>query len=470
MKLSDYYRVPIVWMVFVLLIGFVIGGGTIDTEGLRRGSVGLGDSGKLLRALSVGLIFVFAFLKAIQLNAIKYVFHGTNMYLFVYFLLCVASAIFSPVKSLTLFKAFEILVVIVILTTAYNAKDLYEESKKYIVALLVLYSITVVGVYLQFAIFGAAGQRQLVGVTPLFGFMLISKYPGMVGNALGFLGATVAVFGVYISSTVSATNKKRVILGSLIFLAGAGVTFFSYTRSVMLFLYMAVFIYFYLKKKIIVNIMMIFMVIFPLALPQVQEKIIEHLRRGASDEEISSMSGRTEMWNNVFDRRIIKLIIGEGYATGSKYMNFSRSGTTLLQGNVHNGFLEVVMSIGLLGGFIWLAMLIRLITQFYSYHKVTRFKLSVPESDFHYFMIALLFLALSRSVMNSTFVYLDYFQPLLMAFILYGDSLRQKKSKLFSATNPPLSEKVDTDENDMNTDVPPVLPILAKKKSSVKLR
>jgi len=464
-RLRDYYRIPIVWMIFIILIGFVIGAGSIDTEGVRRGSVGLGDSGKLLRALSVAFIFVFSFFKVIQSNAFKFVLHGTNMYLFIYFLLCVASAVFSPVKSITLFKALEIFTVILMLATAYRSEDMYELSKKYIVALLVFYTITVIGVYVQFAIFGSAGQRQLVGVTPLFGFMLISKYPGMVGNALGFLGATVAIFGVYVSSTINNKNKQRTFLGIIIFLAGAGVTFFSYTRSVMFFLYIAIFLYFFLRKKVVMNMAMVLMLILPLTLPQVQDKIVDHLRRGASDDEISSLSGRTEMWSNVFDRRIIKLIIGEGYATGSKYMNFNKSGTTLVQGNVHNGFLEVVMSIGLLGGFIWLAMLVRLSVQFYQYHKVARFRSLVTERNFHFFMMALLFLSLSRSVMNSTFVYLDYFEPLLMAFILYGDSLRKKARDLYSEVEPAThSHEEMLEKKNVELGGSPRLPILVRKK------
>ena len=78
-RLSEYYRVPIVWMVFILLIGFVIGTGSIDTEGVRRGTVGFGDSGKLFRALTVIFIFVLAFFKVVQLNAFKFVFNGTNI-------------------------------------------------------------------------------------------------------------------------------------------------------------------------------------------------------------------------------------------------------------------------------------------------------------------------------------------------------------------------------------------------------
>lgn len=429
-KIKEYLAIPSVWMVFFILLGFVIGAGNVDAIGLKEGAVSVGESGKLIRALSVIIIGVIAFFYTISSNSFKYILKGTNGWLFVFFLLCLASTIFSPLKSVTLFKSFEMLVVLLVLSLVYISKDRYEASKKYIVALFVFYTLTILGVYFQFVLYGAEGQRQLVGVTPLFGFMLISKYPAMVGNALGYLGAIVALFGMYLGTTVNENGKKRITLGAIIFSLGAGVTFFSYTRSVMLFLYLAVFIYFIYKKKYIVNVVLVLMVLLPLALPQVQDKIINHLKRGDSDEAISSMSGRTEMWEAVFDQRMAKIIVGGGYATGSKFMNYESTRSLLRQSNVHNGFLEVVMSIGLLGGLVWLGIMIRLMLQFYVFFKRARFKLTYRDKFFHIFMMALLFLSIARSIMNSTFVYLDYFFPLLMAFIMYGDSLSYKLSKL----------------------------------------
>lgn len=428
-------------MVFIILLGFIIGAGNIDAVGLKEGDVAVSESGKLIRAISVLFVGILALFLMVNTNAFKYLVKGTNAWLFVFFLLCLASTIFSPLKTLTLFKSFEILVVLLILSLHYVSKDTFETSKKYIIALMFFYTLTILGVYLQFAIFGSAGQRQLVGVTPLFGFMLISKFPAMVGNALGYLGAVVALFGVYLASTLNIAEKQRKTLGIIIFLLGTGVTFFSYTRSVMLFLYLAVFIYFVYKRKYVINVFMILMIILPLALPQVQEKIINHLKRGDSDEAISSLSGRTEMWSAVFDRRFIKIVIGGGYATGSKFMNYEKTKQLLLQANVHNGFLEVVMSVGLLGGIVWLGIMFRLMRQFYMFFKRARFKLTPKDKYFHLFMMALLFLSVARSLMNSTFVYLDYFYPLLMAFIVYGDSLN---SKLALLNNP---EKEITNEN-----------------------
>lgn len=429
-NIKNYTSIPLVWMVFILLLGFVIGAGHIDTLAIKEGQSDVTGSAKMVRAVSVGIVFVIAFFTLIRTNTLNYIVRGSSAWLFIFFLLCVASTVFSPVKSYTLYKSFEIFTVLLMLTTVYAVKDRYQFSKKYIAALFFFYTLTVLGVYFQFAIFGSEGQRQLVGVTPLFGFMLTSKYPGMVGNALGYLGAVVALYGIFLLSTTDTLNKSRRIIGITVFLLGSGVTFFSYTRSIMIFLFIAVFLYAAYRKKYVTNLLMIFLLIIPLGMPQVRDKIVDHMRRGASDEAISSMSGRTEMWAAVFDRRIIKVIIGSGYATGSKFMNFEKTGTMLRQANVHNGFLEVVMSVGVIGGVVWLGLLTRICFQFYSFYKHTKFKLSLQERNFHVFMMALLFLSLTRSIMNSTFVYLDYFYPILMGFAIYGDSLRGRLEEL----------------------------------------
>lgn len=430
MKIKDYYKEPIVWLVLIILLGFVIGAGKVDDLAIKEGDVGVSDSGKLIRAISVILVGGISFIYFVSRNAVKYLLYGTNRFLLVFMLLCVLSTIFSPIPFITLFKSTELIAMLLLLSVAYASKDLYTTSKRFIIALLVFYTLTTLGVYLQFAIYGSEGQRQLVGVTPLFGFMLTSKYPGMVGNALGYLGAIVALFGIYLTATLKSKNNNRLIIGSVVFLLGAGVTFFSYTRSVMFFLYVATFLYFIYKRKYLINALMVLLVILPLFMPQVQDKIIDHLRRGASEDQIESMSGRTEMWHEVFDRRIIKIIIGGGYATGAKFLNYEKTGKLLVQSNVHNGFLEVVTSIGILGGIVWIAIMVRISMQFYFFYRKSRFRLSLAERNFHIFMMALLFLSLSRSMMNSTFVYLDYFYPVLMAFALYGDSLKNKAKQI----------------------------------------
>ena len=431
-KLGDFTSMPIVWMLLIILLGFILGPGSIDAEGVREGNVNIGESGKLIRAVSVIIVALFALFVSFRSKSLRFLLTGTNGWLFAFFLLCFASVIFSPVKSLTLFKSFEILTLLMMISLTYAAKDRYEASKKFIIALLVFYIATVIGVYLQLVIFGTAGQRQLYGATPLFGFMLISKYPAMVGNALGYLGAVVALFGLYLISTESSANRRRLMLGGVVLLLGVGVAFLSYTRSIIVFLYLAMFIYFAYRKKYIVNVLLIFMLIIPLSIPQVQQKILEHMRRGDTDENIGSLSGRTHMWEEVFNRSPLKIVVGDGYATGSKYMNYETTGKLLAQSNVHNGFLEVVMSVGLIGGFVWLGIMVKLISQFMWFFKRAKHKLSQKELSFHVFMMALLFLSVTRSIMNSTFVYLDYFYPVLMAFIMYGDSL---KAKLLSLSN-----------------------------------
>jgi len=430
---KSFFLQPSFLLTLIILLGFVIGLGRVDMQAASSGGVDLAGTGKLIRAITVILAAFVSLVLLATSNGVKYLFVKNNALLMMFVFLCIASTVFSPAKTITLFKSFEILTMVMILAIFYCYDKLNDKSVKYIYALFWIYTITVLGVYVQLAIFGTEGQRQLLGAQPLFGFMMWSRYPGMAGNSLGFLGALVALYGVHLASVKNKKNKHYIVAGGIFFLLGFGVTVLSYTRSVLAFLFIAILMYFILRKKYGVTVLMVIIMVMPLAAPQVQDKIVEHLKRGDSEESIATMSGRTEMWSSVFNRDPLVLMVGGGYATGSQFMNYEETGSLLITTNVHNGFLEVVMSVGLIGGGVWLAIMVRVFMQLHQFLKKVGHKISSRERDFHIFVCCVFFLCYARSLMNSTFVYLDYFFPVLVGMIIYADSLKGRIKEINNA-------------------------------------
>jgi len=427
-RFKEYFnQIPFI-LTFIILLGFVFGLGRVDVHAVSTGDVSLGGTGKVIRAATVALAAFLGIFILAKSRGIKYLLTKNNGLLMLFVFLCFSSMVFSPAKMLTLYKAFEIFSMSIILAILYQKMAINQaETVRYFYAIFWVYTITVVGVYAQLMVFGVEGQRQLLGAQPFFGFMVWSRYPGMAGNSLGFLGALVALFGVHLTSVKKSSSGYYRSLGLLVFIFGLGVTVLSYTRSVLVFLFVAIILYFILRKKFSVSIILVVLLLAPLLIPKVQDKIVEHLKRGDTEESLTTMSGRTEMWAAVFSRDITLLMAGSGYATGSHFMGFEETGKTLKTANVHNGFLEVVMSIGLVGGLVWLAISLRIFYSLHTFYRRVFKKLSTVDKDFHAFICCIFFLCYARSLMNSTFVYLDYFFPVLMGMMAYGDSLRAKE-------------------------------------------
>jgi len=461
LNIKNQTALTIVLIIVILMLGFIFDFGAVDSEGLRQGTTAFSGT-KTIRSLSVILAALIAFAEFYRTRAVSCLFSGTNPLLLSFILLCFFSSVFSPVRTLTIFKSFEILLIFFMISSVHVRNDRYDVSKNIITALMLLYALTVLGIYFQFFVIGKNVERQLIGATPLFNFMLYSRYPAMAGNAVGYLGAIVALYGVYaLSIKNKVTGKSYRAAAMIILVAGMGATFLSYTRSVLIFLLLTMFLYYLYRRKYVVNVMMVVALIVPLAIPQVRDKVVEHMRRGSSDKDLMSMSGRTDMWGSVFERSPILITIGQGYATGSKYMNFEKTGKLLVTQNVHNSFLEIVMSIGMIGGIIWVSIIVRLLVQYNSFFKKARRKLSVEDRNFHIFMMAVLYLSVARSIMNATFVYLDYFFFLFMALIMYGDSLSKK---LYELNHSAIEKEEEYNEN--NFEKPR---IMEKKRASVTL-
>ncbi len=83
-------------------------------------------------------------------------------------------------------------------------------------------------------------------------------------------------------------------------------------------------------------------------------EIVEFLRGGQLADSFGTLICRTIMWEYAFNWFLEHPFLGSGYGVGSRVLfKFVDTGMSEYISTVHNGFLEVLLSVGLIGGVPW---------------------------------------------------------------------------------------------------------------------
>lgn len=434
----------------ILFIGLVFASGSADVAGLKTGQTGL-STGKIYRVITVGLAAVMAIFYIVQKGdkGINELFKGSLLLLFIYTLLAFFTVVFSQLKSMTLFKSFEFSIICIIGALVLAEYNRSSTVKTFIHGIFIIYIISCISALLETIIFGNAHNRMLVvGETPLLSAMMHSSYPPMVGNALGFLGALAAMYCIYLFDRTKITFTSKTIALTLFFIS-VTVLFLSYTRSAMVFFIISLLIYFLFEKRYGRFFAILFIGISLLAVPSIQNKVIAHMKRGATDEQLASFSGRTEFWENVFSRDPAQLLVGEGFATGTLFQNYGKQGGTQIYEvrNAHNSIAEIVMSSGFLGLSVWLLLLLRIFRQLLFIRRHLKYQKNQELIHFNNFIFSVFILSALRTNSNSSFVYMDYFIFTLLVLIVYTESMKRDiiNNNLDNNTQEEPLDVVDTD-------------------------
>jgi hypothetical protein len=418
-------KIPTVWLTIIILLGFVLGTGGIDLDYQDLGATTFADS-RLLRVATILMVAASSLIILTSFHKLKFMLHGNLLILSIFSLLAFFSTFFSAIPSMTIFKSLELVTVIMVAATVYTT------------ALFWCYFVTAFGIYLQLIIYGTEGLKQIHGITPFLSFMLSSRYPGLAANSVGFLGALVCLFGVYLWYTLNSSGQRRRLLAGTIGIAGFGITFQSYTRSILVFLILAVVLFLALNRKFLPVATIFFAAAITLSFPQSRTSILDHMRRGDSNEKLETLSARTAFWHEILERDMLPLTVGSGYATGTLFINQSNSSFAYGRGlftprNAHNSVFELIMGVGILGASIWIFLITRIFYLLIFYYR--RLKRSLTNNDLllYRFIISVYTLSILRTIMNSSFVYLDFFFPLFLALAVYTDTLPAIAKRIYVA-------------------------------------
>lgn len=445
--LLSFLKNPAFVISLIVLIGLIFASDAADISGLKSQGLGTLSSSKILRIATVLIAGALAFFILLRSNnkGITKLISGNTAFLTTYAILAIMTVVFSHLKAMTLFKGTEMFVVSMICAIA--ASSPRENTTNYFIkGVMWVYAISCLSALIELSLFGTSHNRQLVGATPLLDSMLQSSYPPLVGNGLGFLGGVTALFGVYLYDSKGFPENNSRILAIIIILSGVTVLFLSYTRSALVFFIFCFLLYAYLEKKFVRITLVFLLMIAALATPIVQNKITAHMKKGSTDEQIETMSGRTQFWKNIISRDPVQLLVGEGFATGTLFQDYSNTNRQVFKyRNAHNSVAEIIMSSGIIGATIWTWLIFRIFMQL-NYARLRLKKLQDNSRlKFHNFVYVLFVFSMMRSLMNSTFVYLDLFMFILISVAAYAETT---KTYVINASKEtlPLKKKNDQDK------------------------
>ncbi len=358
---------------------------------------------KGIRVLTILLGGLFA-LSTVMRRRIPYAvcLAGVLFPLTLYFCSCVLSVPFSVYPLLSLFKAGEIgLVVLVCLLGITSAAGGPSDFFHLNIKLILLYNIII---WVESILFPGLAWVPLRGETPLFGHALSGVFPVINGNTVGLFGAV--LFLAYLPKLCEPT---RWTVGRVVpALMGLASVVCSYSRISLLGLAVATAASLLLLKRYALAWAVILCLLLLGLSAKVRTFTIEHLARGQEDRSLDTFfSHRLEMWDRVLEDYGVSLV-GRGYAAGFRYDD------NLVVGNAHNSLVELYFNVGLLGVAAWLFFIGTVCKRLYR-------PLRAPGAlDYEFISVAgVMIFLLMKALAATVFVYLDASMLILAGVVIY---------------------------------------------------
>lgn len=406
----------------------------------------------------LGMLFagVMAFLLFFSVQQVSTVFRGGVLLLFIYGFLGLSTAGISPNASLTVYKsALVMLDALVVAVTIGNLRGRTCEVGPYLLGTFIL-SLFVAGAALG-AIFRP--EEAILAVRGVFGALLVGTFPYIGANELGFISAVTALVGLRRFFTDKGL-LKRFLWGSQAWM-GLVVLFLNQSRTSLIGLLLCAAVLGLgirsMRWMVKVVVLLLFCLTFYYLLSEsklgFEEATEEYLRRGVTNQEIMSLSGRVGLWEHGWEMFSASPVFGHGFEAGVRFSGneYGLPGGT----HMHNAHMQTLINSGLLGYSVWLLMVIivsrKLIRRMFRHH----WKRNDEQSWLHVEMVAILVLILLKTLTGSVLIYHQYSLLIFMGIMAYNETWRRSTQPVHGAR-----AVAAQDKNDGNLHA-----ILARKKS-----
>jgi hypothetical protein len=327
---------------------------------------------------------------------------GVLLPLTLYFGSCLLSVPFSVYPLLSLFKAGEIgLVLLVCLIGITSAVGGPSDFFRLNIKIVLLYNVVV---WVESVLFPGLAWIPLRGQTPLFGHALSGVFPVINGNTVGLFGAV-----LFLAYLPRLCQPGRWTVGRVLpALIGLASVVCSYSRVSLLGLAVATASSLLLLKRYALGWALILCLLLLGTSQKARTLTVEHLARGQEDRSLDTFfSHRLEMWNHVVNDYGVSLV-GRGYAAGFRYDD------NLVVGNAHNSLVELYFNVGLLGAATWLFFIGTV------YHRLYRLWRAQTALDYEFIsVIGVMIFLLMKAVAATVFVYLDAGMLILASVVIY---------------------------------------------------
>ena len=385
-------------------------------------------------------IEVVALLAASLLTALIVLKYGVSqsafrlplVLLMLYIIIGLFSMVWAPSVKIVAWKAAQMLVFIILsvasvarLQRVSGFRTLIELI--YVIATLIMISSAVAGLIAP----DQAYKQLYVGGGGLFGVVLYSVWPHMHPNTLGIYAAIMVVVAFRRFMDTDGASARMYYAGLL--MLSLAVQFAAQSRGSIVALMAGLLVMALLWGKVrrvvaAVAVVATLAGVYQLvASSDMDFSIVEdYIKRGQSDEQFASMSGRSGLWEIGKVMIADRPLFGHGFQTGARFGG-EKYGMPLGT-NLHNSHFQVLVDSGFLGYFMWLGFLLigaKKIYKLVDKHSVRRNE----EGRFRLELLVIVVMLLIRTTVGRAMAGLDLALMLYMAMLLFAYNHMQRASE-----------------------------------------
>lgn len=260
------------------------------------------------------------------------------------------------------------------------------------------------------------------------GFTLNSIYPLVQANELGLLSAI--VFIVSLSRVFYGFARRSNFFWISSCVLSASVMYGAQARTSLFSLALSVFIlfYYFFKSYRFVFIALIIVIALFFAEDFIGQfggsDLAVYLRRGATQDQLETFSGRTQLWKSGVEMFVDSPFIGHGFQAGVR-LSGGKFGIPMGL-NMHNSYLQILIDSGLIGFVPWLMFLVSsflyVCRSFYNKYNYTRFYQYDLEA------VLIFIIVYFRTFLGQVLVVHNFSTMLIVAIIfsIYSNNYRLK--------------------------------------------
>jgi O-antigen ligase len=311
---------------------------------------------------------------------------------FVYIFLAFSTASFSEAAMMTVYRSGQVATDFLLIMAAYTML-LKSRTPELLVQMTVFWLVLLIVIVAIGAVL--APESAYVVNEGALGRSLRGAYPMIHQNELGLMAAIGTIVSVVQYSSSGISFSKKVFWLCFLLLA-ATVLFLTQARTSLAGTMLALFLAGFLIRRLrwlpwlVAAMTVVVLSYYWLAQSGlgVEDDVARYLRRGVTDEQLKTLSGRTEMWDIGLEMLKDAPVLGHGFAAGVRYEGEKYG---LYKGtNMHSAHMQVLVDMGFLGYAIWLVFVFGMAAAIYRNY---RYSVSRGQTG-HYSVLAVLVMVL----------------------------------------------------------------------------
>lgn len=418
LRKSFYHNRLFFWSTVLIALMLFMPFGNVD---LYSANNDLGIS-RIFRLIGFGSLSLYILLYITGHNIFP---KKTLLYVFLaYVVVCFFSATYSPNMIETIWKSFELSVLFFLALLLKNEVKLRKLNEHmifsgmtYLLLIGVLFSLIGYVIFPKEALQITSDFEGELGHKSVWGII-----PSINPNTLAQLSAMLSFVGVYYFLYLKKVRKAGLIF-MIIGLAGQLI---AYSRtSIFAFAVMIIFLVIR-EKKLIYKVLALF------TLPLIyifENQLFEYMSRGQDINQLSSMSGRTYMWQIGWDSVKANPIFGLGYYSGHKILDVDIG---MAFSSLDSTYLETLVDVGVLGSVFLFFFIFKALFKSYRFLVISTVK---KESVWVLVAFGYIMIMVIRSLTGPTFQVFHINLYFLLLIVITQEYQKHSLIKIASLNN-----------------------------------